>query len=120
VVCHDSVVYIPIKHNLLQQTSPAGAMVARKTSNQSLTRLSRDLEAVGSSPTWGFSFCPFIHLQSIQEVILSRLGVFSSFYHFFWVAVEQNYRSLGACGCYSTCVPMSAGLVWLGAQERDF
>jgi hypothetical protein len=38
-------------------SSPAGAMVARKTSIRSFL-IERDLEAVGSSPTWGFSFCP--------------------------------------------------------------
>jgi hypothetical protein len=41
-------------------TSPAGAMVARKTSIQSY-QSEQNLEAVGSSPTWGCSFCVFLY-----------------------------------------------------------
>jgi hypothetical protein len=68
-------------------TSPAGAMVARKTSIQSYS-IERNLEAVGSSPTWGCSFCVFSHLSRTPDapkcVYLVRNVVEMIFVIFFW------------------------------------
>jgi hypothetical protein len=77
------------KHNLIQQTSPAGAMVARKTSIRSLTRLSEILRLWVRAPR-GASFfrlfTPLEHSESDSESI-GRGFIFLSL---FFVAVEQD------------------------------
>jgi hypothetical protein len=81
-------------------TSPAGAMVARKTSIRSYP-IERNLEAVGSSPTWGFSFTSFALSRTPKCVYLVRNVVEMIFV--FFGGVAKSRRSVA-----DSCVKLRA------------